>query len=199
MRKVILQEFVTLDGMAAGPDGNTDFVPGSMQGDRSFMEEQMRLMKVVDTLLLGRKTYEMFASYWPQVKEGDDKEFAEKIGQMHKFVFSNTIESAPWGDQEAGVVVNGDATKELVKIKAKPGKNMIIWGSISLSQDLINEGLIDEYRLVTCPVVLGSGRPFFDDKVDSSNVKFLEAKTFDRGAVQLKYEPAKTVAKQTAG
>ena len=194
MRKVILQEFLTLDGMAASSDGGTDFVQGSMQGDRSFIEEQMKLTDEADTILLGRKTYEMFASYWPTVKEGEDKELAERLGNMKKFVFSNTIDSAPWGDQEPGIVVKGDAAKELPELKQKPGKDMVIWGSISLAQSLMNADLIDEYRLVTCPVVLGDGRAFFDGNVASHNLKSVEAKTFDKGSVQLKYEPTKITA-----
>jgi dihydrofolate reductase len=80
--------------------------------------------------------------------------------------------------------------KEVAKLKRRPGKNMVMWGSISLAQSLLKEDLIDEYRLVMCPVVLGSGRPLFLDKVDSFGLKLVEAKTFDRGAVQLKYKPA---------
>ena len=75
---------------------------------------------------------------------------------------------------------------------------MIIWGSISLAQSLMNAGLIDEYRLVTCPVVLGNGRAFFDGSVASQDLKSVEAKTFVKGAVQLKYEPAKSTAGHTA-
>ena len=198
MRRVILQEFLTLDGMAADSDGGTDFVQGSMQGDRSFIAEQLKLTDAADTILLGRKTYEMFASYWPTVKDGEDKELAERLGSMKKFVFSNTIDSAPWGDQEPGSVVKGDAAQQLPELKQKPGKDMIIWGSISLAQSLMNVGLIDEYRLVTCPVVLGKGRPFFDGNVAPLDMKSVEAKTFDKGGVQLKYEPAKGTAGRSA-
>lgn len=190
MRKVILQEFITLDSLAAGPNDSVDYVPASTQGDKSFGEEQVKLMNSIDTILLGRVTYQMFAGHWPKITKGKEKPFADKLNSIPKIVFSKTLESAPWGDWEEAKIVKTTAVKEVAKLKRRPGKNMVIWGSISLAQSLIKEDLIDEYRLVMCPVVLGSGRPLFLDEVDSFGLKLVEAKTFDRGAVQLKYKPA---------
>ena len=192
MRRVILQEFVTLDGLAAGPKDSVEYVPASMKGDESFGREQIKLMDSIDTILLGRVTYEMFAGHWPKVTKGEEKPFADKVNSIPKVVFSRTLESAPWGDWEAARVVKNTPVKEVAKLKRQTGKDMLIWGSISLAQSLINGGLIDEYRLVTCPLVLGEGRPLFLDEVDSFGLKLLEAKTFDRDAVQLKYEAAPT-------
>jgi len=96
MRKVILQEFVTVDGMAAGPDGSVDFVPASNSGDQRFGQRQIDFMDSIDAILLGRVTYEMFAGYWPNVAVGaEDKVFADKINATPKIVFSRTLESAP--------------------------------------------------------------------------------------------------------
>ncbi len=190
MRKVILQEFITLDGLAAGPNDSVDYVPASNRGDKSVIEEQFKLMNSIDTILLGRVTYQMFAGHWPKITKGKEKPFADKLNSIPKIVFSNTLESAPWGDWEEAKIVKTAAVKEIAKLKRRPGKNMVIWGSISLAQSLIKEDLIDEYRLVMCPIVLGSGRPLFLDEVDSFGLKLVEAKTFDRGAVQLKYKPA---------
>jgi dihydrofolate reductase len=100
MRNVILQEFVTLDGLAAGPNDSVDFVPASTRGDQAFGREQLALMDSIDAILLGRVTYQMFAGYWPQVTEGDDKLFADKINATPKIVFSNSLEQAPWGKWE---------------------------------------------------------------------------------------------------
>lgn len=190
MRQVVLQEFISLDSLAAGPNDNVDYIPASTQGDESFGKEQVKLMNRIDTILLGRVTYQMFAEYWPKVTKGKEKPFADKLNSIPKIVFSKTLERAPWGDWEEAKVVKGGAVKEIAKLKRRSGKNMVIWGSISLAQSLIEEGLIDEYRLVVCPVVLGSGRPLFLDKVDSFGLKLLEVKKFDQGAVQLKYKPA---------
>jgi dihydrofolate reductase len=192
MRKVILQEFISLDSLAAGPNDSVDFVPASTPGDKSFGKEQVKLLNSVDTILLGRVTYQMFAGYWPKVTKGKEKAFADKLNSIPKIVFSKTIESAPWGDWEEAKVLKTAAVKEVANLKRRSGKNMILWGSISLAQSLIKEGLIDEYRLVMCPVVLGSGKPLFLDKVDSFGLKLVEAKTLDLGAVQLKYKPAPT-------
>ena len=187
MRHVILQEFVTLDGLAAGTKGNVDFVPASTRGDQTFGREQVALMESIDTILLGRVTYQMFAGYWPQVTEGDDKLFADKLNAIPKIVFSKTLDRAPWGKWDDARIVGTSATQEVAKLKQQSGRDMVVWGSISLAQSLINEGLIDEYRLVICPVVLGSGRPLFRDKVDALEMKFLTVKTHDLGTVQLKY------------
>jgi dihydrofolate reductase len=198
MRKVILQEFLTLDSLAAGPNDNVDYVPASTEGDKSFGREQMKLMNTADMILLGRVTYQMFADHWPKITKGKEKPFADKLNSIPKIVFSKTIESAPWGDWEEPKVIKSSAVKEVAKLKQRSGKSMVIWGSISLAQSLMKEGLIDEYRLVICPVVLGSGRPLFLDEVDSFGLKLLEAKTFDHGAVQLKYKPspAKRIGKK---
>jgi dihydrofolate reductase len=186
MRKVILQEFVTLDGLATGPNESVDFIPASTQGDESFGQEQLALMDAIDTILLGRVTYRMFSGYWPNVTEGAEKVFAEKLNSTPKIVCSKTLDRAPWGTwEEARIVKNG--ADEVAKLKQQSGKDMIVWGSISLAQSLINEGLIDEYRLVICPVVLGSGRPLFRDKVAPIDMKLLNATTLERGAVLLKY------------
>jgi dihydrofolate reductase len=199
MRKVILQEFVTLDGLAAGPNNSVDFVPTSTRGDQSFGREQFKLMDTIDTILLGSVTYRMFADYWPKVTEGEDKPFADKLNGIPKIVFSKTLDSAPWGDWEEAKIVKNSAAEEIAKIKQQSGKDMVIWGSISLAQSLINEGLIDEYRLVMCPVVLGSGRPLFLNKVHSLDMRLVEARTFDLGTVQLKYTADKTAsAKKTS-
>lgn len=192
MRKVILQEFLTLDGLAAGPNDSTDFVPAATEGDKSFGEEQEKLMNSIDTILLGRVTYQMFAGYWPNVTKGKEKAFADKLNSIPKIVFSRTLDTAPWGDWEAAKVVSNPPVNEIKKLKSRSGKNMIIWGSISLAQAAIRAGLIDEYRLVICPVVLGSGRPLFLNHVDPFGMKFLEMKSFDLGAVQLKYKTAAT-------
>jgi dihydrofolate reductase len=192
MRKVILQEFLTLDGLAAGPNDNVDFVPASTEGDKSFGEEQVKLMDSIDTILLGRVTYQMFAGYWPNVTKGKEKAFADTLNSIPKIVFSRTLDAAPWGDWEAAKVVSNPPVEEIKKLKRKSGKNMVIWGSISLAQSAIRAGLIDEYRLVMCPVVLGSGRPLFLNKVDAFGMKLLEMQSFDLGAVQLLYEAAAT-------
>jgi dihydrofolate reductase len=189
MRKVILQEFVSLDGLAAGPNNSVDFIPASTQGDSSFGEEQLELMNRIDTLLLGRITYSMFAGYWPNVTEGPEKEFADKFNGVPKVVFSKTLERAPWGNWNQARILRGDALEEVRALKQQAGKDMLVSGSITIAQALIDNALVDEYRLVICPVVLGDGRPLFHDKVAPILMKLASTKALDRGAVSSVYRP----------
>jgi dihydrofolate reductase len=187
MRKVILQEFVSLDGLAAGPKNSVDFVPKTTKGDRRFGDEQVKLIESVDIILLGSVTYRMFSEYWPNVKNGEEKPFADKLNATPKIVFSSTLTRAPWGTWDDATVLKGSAVKEVATLKRQSGKDLILWGSISVAQALMTERLIDEFRLVVCPVVLGEGRPLFRDDLDAYELQFRDAKTFDRGAVLLTY------------
>lgn len=182
VRKVIVQEFVSVDGFASTPDGSVDFVPGATQGDQGFGDRQMDFIDSIDTTLLGRVTYEMFASHWPNVTEGDDKPFADKLNQLHKVVFSRTLDSAPWGSFEAGRVVKDNAADHVVQMKRANGKDMVIWGSLSIAQSLAS--LVDEYQLIVCPVVLGGGKRVFHEKLE---LKLANTRSFDQGTVLLSY------------
>ena len=186
MRRLILQEFVSLDGLANGPNESVDFVPRATKGDHRFGLEQMKLLESIDTILLGSVTYRMFAGYWPNVTAGDEKAFADKLNSTPKVVFSNTLDRAPWGSWEDARIVKKSPATEVTRLKQQPGKHIVLWGSISVAQSLMNEKLIDEYRLVVCPVVLGEGRPLFREG-EAYEMRLQEAKTFDCGAVLLNY------------
>ena len=185
MRRVIVQEFVSIDGLVAGSDGSVDFVPATTSGDRSFGDRQLSFIDSVDTMLLGRRTYEMFAGYWPNVTEGEDKEFAAKINNLRKVVFSSTLDEAPWGTFEAGQVVQD--IDEVATLKRAGGKDLVVWGSISLAQSLMDAGLVDEYQLIVCPVVLGAGKRLFREQDDE--LELVDTRSFDGGTVLLSYRP----------
>jgi dihydrofolate reductase len=190
MRRVILQEFVSLDGMASGPNDSVDFVPASTVGDEAFGRRQLGFMDGIDAMLMGRVTYELFADYWPSVTEGDDKPFADKLNAMKKLVFSLTLREAPWGSFEQATIVRDAPTGAVAKLKQEPGKDMVVWGSLILAQSLTEAALIDEYQLVVCPVVLGGGRPLFRDRAGSIDMKLVRSESFDRGTVLLTYATA---------
>jgi dihydrofolate reductase len=189
MRKVILQEIVSLDGYAAGPNGDVGFIPASTRGDPRWGAEQSALMDKVDTLLLGRVTYGMFSGFWPAITEGEEKEFADKFNGLQKVVFSRTLKRAPWGSWSEGRIVKGNPADEIAKLKKQPGKDMLISGSISIAQALGEANLVDEYHVIVCPVVLGSGRPLFRDKSGGKQLELIDAHGLDRGAVSLLYRP----------
>jgi len=186
MRKLILQEFVTLEGLAAGPQNSVDFVPAATKDDSSFGREQLALMEEVDAILLGRITYEMFASYWPNAK-GAEQAFGDRMSATPKTVFSRTLDRAPWGSWPECRIVRSDPAEEVRTLKRASAKNIVMWGSISVAQHLMKAGLVDEYRLLVCPVVLGGGRPLFADRTPI-DMALMTVKTLDRGAVYLRYE-----------
>jgi dihydrofolate reductase len=164
-----------------------DFIPAATRGDQSFGQEQLALMDSIDTILLGSATYRLFAGYWPNVTEGADKSFADKLNAIPKIVFSRTLDTAPWGTWKDARIVKRSAADEVATLKRQSGKDMIVWGSISLAQSLIDDRLVDEYRLVICPVVLGSGRSLFRETAGTIEMKLLNARTLDLGAVRLQY------------
>ncbi|HYC58715.1 MAG TPA: dihydrofolate reductase family protein [Thermoanaerobaculia bacterium] len=190
MRNVILQEFISLDGLASGPNGSTEFIPAALDGDDSFVWRQSRFLDAVDLLLLGRVTHQMFAEYWPNVTEGKEKEFADKLNATGRVVFSRTLDRAPWGKWNESRIVRTDPVQEVRSLKAQPGKDMVIWGSLTLARSLMAERLIDQYQLVALPVVLGKGTPLFGKEVEPFRLKRKESKAFARGAVLSTYEPS---------
>lgn len=191
MRKLILQEFVTLDGLAAGPENSVDFVPAATQGDQSFGREQLAFIDTIDTMLLGRVTYQLFVGYWPSVTQGDEKAFADRFNGARKIVFSRTLDRAPWGDWGEARIVGTSPAAEVSELKARAGQDIAVFGSISLVQTLIAAGLVDVYRLVVCPVVLGNGRSLFGDRTEQLALQRSSARAFDRGAALLEYVPTR--------
>ena len=179
---------MTLDGLAAGPNGETGFVPAATEGDTRLAETQMRFIGTIDMIVLGRTTYQMFAGYWPTAA-GDDKPFADKLNAIPKLVFSRTLARAPWGSWDEATISKGDPREEIPRLQALEGKDLVMWGSLTLVRSLAEAGLVDEYQLWLLPVVLGGGRPLFAEGVGSISMQLLEAKTTDNGATLLRYEP----------
>src|SRR5690606_38828288 len=114
-------------------------------------------------MLLGRNTYQLFAGFWPEATT-DQELVADKLNALGKIVFSQTLGSAPWGKWEAGRVVKGMLADEIKQLKQQPGKDMVVWGSLSLVQSLIRESLVDEYIFMVCPVAIGAGKEIFPEK-----------------------------------
>jgi dihydrofolate reductase len=188
MSRIIVQEFVSIDGLAAGPKGEVDFIPAAVQGDSIVVENQMRFIDTIDTIVLGRVTYEMFVNYWPTAS-GDDKPFADKVNATPKIVFSKTLDTAPWGSWEEATISKDDPLEEVRRLREREGRDLVVWGSLTLVRSLAEAGLIDEYQLWLLPVVLGAGRPLFAEGGASIDMQLLEAKTSERGATLLRYQP----------
>jgi dihydrofolate reductase len=187
MRRLILEEWLSLDGFAADRDGKLDFFPAS-ETDQHSDADQLAFLDSVDTVLLGRRTYELFVDYWPTATTGQEI-IADRLNALPKVVFSNTLSEAPWGRWRPARVVRGDAVAEIRRLKAQDGKHMVLWGSLSLAQDLIAADLIDEYHLQICPTLVGAGRRLFPDLESYARLRRVAVRTYDTGAVFLHYEP----------
>lgn len=190
MRKVILQNFVTIDGFAAAPNGETDFIAAyAARNDTSFQTDAVRFLDTVDTMLLGANTYKLFAGYWPEATE--EGAFADKLNALSKVVASSTLERALWGKWEEAEITS-KPVKRIMRLKEQTGKNIVVWGSLTLAQSLIKEGLIDEYQLRVCPIILGEGTPLFAGDIAAPDMDLLDSKTYDEGMVLLRYQPKET-------
>jgi len=187
MRRVILEEWLSLDGFAVDRDGTLDFFPAS-DTDHFSDRDQLAFLDRVDTILLGRKTYELFVGFWPTATT-DREVIADRLNELPKLVFSNTLKEAPWGRWPAAHVVRGDAVAQIRRLKAQDGKDMVLWGSLSLARDLVAADLIDEYHLQLCPTLVGGGRRLFGDLPGYAGLARLDVRTYDTGVVVLHYAP----------
>ena len=184
MRKVIVSNLISLDGYIEGPDKDISwFGPGS----EFFAYAQKMLAEEVDTLLFGRITYQMMESYWtrPDV-ERDDPYVARAMNELPKWVFSETLKQAPWGRRN-NAKVSTDPAGTVKKLKAEQGRAMVIFGSGGLVSALTAHGLIDEYRIMVAPVILGSGTPEFQGLSKRVALKLAGVKIFDQRLAMLIY------------
>lgn len=184
MRKVVFQEFLSLDGYAADQQHSTKFFEGpefAGESDKDLLAEMDRF----DTILLGANTYKMFAGFWPNATN-DEQVVADKLNSIPKIVFSRTLQSAPWGKWPAATIESGDAVKAVTRLKKRPGKDMVLWGSISLAQDLMRANLIDEYQFRVVPVLLGGGIPLFS-KAGKASMELTNTKAYPSGLLLIEY------------
>jgi dihydrofolate reductase len=187
MRKLILEEWLSLDGYAEDQNGKLDFFP-STEANKFSDQDQLEFLERIDTILLGRKTYELFADFWPNVTTGTEI-IADKLNSLDKIVFSKTLQKAPWGQFREAQIIGNDAIEAVKKLKQQDGKDMVLWGSISLAQDLIKADLIDEYHLQVCPTVTGGGKSLFPDLSHYKELELIDVKKYDTGVVFLNYQP----------
>jgi dihydrofolate reductase len=184
MGKIVITEFISLDGVVEDPGGSEDFKYGGWsfelsrgdEGDKFKLDETMGS----DALLLGRKTYEGFADAWPQ----RDGEFADKFNNMPKYVVSSTLTDPEWSNS---IVVDGDLADAVSKIRAEHDGDIVVHGSAQLSQALLEQDLVDELRLMVYPVVLGAGKRLFGEMSDKKTLKLVESQPVGDGIVILVY------------
>lgn len=190
MRKVVVSINITLDGFMAGPHGELDWhFPLWNSEMADFAYEQLCMM---DSILLGRVTYQAMASYWPYEANNSangrqECNYAYMMNHYEKIVFSKTLRTVEWRNAR---LVKKNIAKEVAELKQQPGLDMIIFGSGSIVSRLMQLDLIDEYVLWLHPVVLGKGIPLFRELQQAYPLKLLKTKTFSSGVVILYYEKA---------
>jgi dihydrofolate reductase len=184
MRRLIVQQWVTVDSIAAEEDGGLSFVSGESFGETDqspFKVSLMGFIDSVDTMILGANTYRQTVGYWPHATE--QGEYGHKLNSLAKVVASSTLEDAPWGDFSAATVTR-DPVATILELKAQPGKDLWLWGSLTLMQSLLDAGVVDEVQMRVTPTSRGKGRRIFEDRQD---LDLLEATGFDNGIVLLRY------------
>jgi dihydrofolate reductase len=189
MGRIIVTEFVSLDGVIEDPGGSEDYrhggwsfeFPRGEEGDRFKLDETMES----DALLLGRVTYEGFAASWP----GREGEFAEKFNTMPKYVVSSTLENPDWTNT---TVLDGDPVEALTRLRDSFDGVLVVHGSATLVQTLLEHDLVDELRLMTFPVLLGSGKRVFSDASEKKTpLRLVESKPVGDGVMILVYAPSR--------
>jgi dihydrofolate reductase len=187
MGRIVITEFVSLDGVIEAPGGGEDYehqgwtfeVDRGAEGDKFKLDETM----ATEALLLGRRTYEGFAAAWPSMQG----EFADKFNAMPKYVVSSTLSDPQWNNS---TVLAGDVAAEAAKLKDTLDGEIVVHGSAQLAQALIEHDLADELRLMVFPVVLGSGKRLFGAAADKKPMRLTSSQTVGDGIAVLIYEPA---------
>jgi dihydrofolate reductase len=177
MRKLRAWLYVTLDGVVEAPEN-------WVMPDDEMFEDQTADYAASDALLLGRRTYEVFAASWPQ--RGSDVPNADWMNNTRKYVASTTLESPEWQNTR---VLEGDVSDAVSRLKQEDGETITLNGSATLLRALLKAGLVDELRLLLHPVVLGSGHRLFDDGEGLGALKLAECHAYDNGVVSLSYGP----------
>jgi dihydrofolate reductase len=184
MARIVVTEFVSLDGVVEDPGGSEDFKYGgwSFEFDRGAEGDQFKLDETRNSagLLLGRVTYEGFAEAWPQ----RDGEFADLFNSMPKYVVSSTLKDPEWANS---TVLDGDVVQEVSKLREGPDGDIVVHGSAQLAQTLVEHDLVDELRLMVFPVVLGTGKRLFGDPGDKKTLTLVDSKVVGAGVVILTY------------
>jgi len=186
MGRIVVTEFVSLDGVMEDPGGSENFKYGGWsfeisrgeEGDKFKLDEAFG----ADALLLGRVTYQGFADAWPS-RSG---EFADKFNTMPKYVVSTSMDQAEWS---GSTVLKGDLAKAVADVKQKHDGDIVVHGSAQLAQALLEQDLVDELRLMVFPVVLGSGKRLFGETSDKKPFQLVDSKTVGDGVAILIYQP----------
>jgi dihydrofolate reductase len=183
VRKVIVFNMMSLDGFFEGPIHDISW----HNVDEEFNEFALEQIDSADTLLFGRITYQLMEGYWPTDEaRRSDPVVADRMNMIHKIVFSRNLRVVQWSNTQ---LFREDAAIEVARLKQQPGKDMLVFGSADLTASLTRAGVVDEYRVMVNPIVLGHGEPLFKDVTTAFLLELLSFRTFRNGNVLLSYRP----------
>ncbi len=183
MRKVIVFNMISLDGFFEGANQEIDW----HHVDDEFNQFAVDQLHQADTLIFGRKTYDLMANYWPtQNAINDDPIVAGLMNGINKIVFSKSLKTADWQNTR---LINSNPASEIASLKNSPGKDVFIFGSSDLAVSLLPDHVIDEFRLMVNPILLGTGKTMFSGLKNRVNLKLVGSRTFRSGNVLLNYQP----------
>ena len=188
MRRLIVSEFVTLDGVMEAP-GFEEHRDGKNAWALRFQSPEMQRFirdqfSTIDAFLLGRTTYQIWAAFWPTA--AGDEAFAKLMNDLPKYVVSTTLKEVEWSNS---TLLRGDVGTAVAELKAQPGRDILVAGSADLVAALIEHDLVDEYQLLVFPVILGSGKHLFRDAIDVRPMRLVTTRSFSSGVVFLAYQP----------
>ncbi|TWI04650.1 dihydrofolate reductase [Luteimonas cucumeris] len=186
MGRIIVEQIISADGYAAEPDGGIGFFENA-SSINAVDQEQLRLLGSVRAIVLGRRTFDMFAAYWPDADPAREP-VAAPINATPKYVVSNTLSSAPWGGRgDTATVLRGDGVASLRELRARVDGDIIVWGSLTLSDALLRAGEVDMLRLRIVPQLIGAGRSFAPADIGRRALVLEQAKSYPPDAVVLQY------------
>ncbi|MFG6404079.1 dihydrofolate reductase family protein [Microbacterium sp. P04] len=185
MGRLILEQITSVDGYAEDLEGGMSFVVPDDTGLEDV--EQLAVLQSVDAIVLGRRTYELFAAYWPQQTE-ETESVAGPINALPKHVVSNTLRAAPWGEHAPAIVEPGDGVETVRRVMAQYPGDVIVWGSLTLADTLLESGLVDILRLRIVPALAGGGRGITPASLGLRRLTLTLAHVHPGGQVALEYE-----------
>jgi dihydrofolate reductase len=180
LRKLIVSNVASLDGFFETLDKKLDWVAT----DAEFFAYAKAMLRSADTLLFGRATYQHMAKHWPTAPVD---EIATQMNNMPKIVFSRTLQTVEWNNSR---LAKNNLQEEVSNLKKQPGKDLVVLGSATVASSLLQAGLVDEYRVILQPVLLGKGNALFKDITERIQLKLMSAKAFGSGVVLLSYQKA---------
>ncbi|WP_084102519.1 dihydrofolate reductase family protein [Demequina sp. NBRC 110051] len=185
MGRLIIEQHVTADGFAAGPNGELDWIDGSVSEPGPMVDEALAELEHADAILLGATTYRLFIAYWPTAL---DDPLAAPINRLPKHIVSQTLPEARWGDHTPATVESGDPAATADRLKQTYDRDIIVWGSLQLASALLEAGKVDEARLRVAPVAIGQGIPLWDLDYGPMPLTLRSATPLSTGQVTLIYD-----------